>query len=68
VMFKQGDEVYIKGRKGLWVVKDADERFDNAMMLVHLHSDSGFVLLAVRGEDCQYIDPKWCRIYNKGGE
>jgi hypothetical protein len=67
-MFKQGDEVYIKGRKGLWVVKDADERFDNAMMLVHLHGDSGFVLLAVRGEDCQYIDPKWCRIYNKGGE
>lgn len=68
MMFKQGDEVYIKGRKGLWVVKDADERFDNAMMLVHLHGDSGFVLLAVRGEDCQYIDPKWCRIYNKGGE
>ena len=65
-MFKQGDEVYIKGRKGLWVVKDADERFDNAMMLVHLHGDSGFVLLAVRGQDCQYIDPKWCRIYNKG--
>ena len=67
-MFKQGDEVYIKGRKGLWVVKDADERFDNAMMLVHLHGDSGFVLLAVRGQDCQYIDPKWCRIYNKKGE
>jgi hypothetical protein len=67
-MFKQGDEVYIKGRKGLWVVKDADERFDNAMMFVHLHGDSGFVLLAVRGQDCQYIDPKWCRIYNKGGE
>jgi len=67
-MFKQGDEVYIKGRKGLWVVKDADERYDNAMMLVHLHGDSGFVLLAVRGEDCQYIDPKWCRIYNKGGK
>jgi hypothetical protein len=67
-MFKQGDEVYIKGRKGLWVVKDADERFDNAMMLVHLHGDSGFVLLAVRGQDCQYIDPKWCRIYNKGGK
>jgi hypothetical protein len=66
-MFKQGDEVYIKGRKGLWVVKDADERFDNAMMLVHLHGDSGFVLLAVRGQDCQYIDPKWCRVYNKGG-
>jgi hypothetical protein len=64
-MFKQGDEVYIKGRKGLWVVKDADERFDNAMMLVHLHGDSGFVLLAVRGQDCQYIDPKWCRVYNK---
>jgi hypothetical protein len=52
----------------LWVVKDADERFDNAMMLVHLHGDSGFVLLAVRGQDCQYIDPKWCRIYNKGGK
>lgn len=67
-MFKQGDEVYIKGRKGLWVVKDADERFDNAMMLVHLHGDSGFVLLAVRGQDCQFIDPKWCRIYNKGGK
>lgn len=67
-MFKQGDEVYIKGRKGLWVVKDADERYDNAMMLVHLHGDSGFVLLAVRGEDCQFIDPKWCRIYNKGGK
>jgi hypothetical protein len=67
-MFKQGDEVYIKGRKGLWVVKDADERFDNAMMLVHLHGDSGFVLLAVRGQDCQYIDPKWCRVYNKGGK
>ena len=64
-MFKQGDKVYIKGRKGLWVVKDADERFDNAMMLVHLHGDSGFVLLAVRGQDCQYIDPKWCRVYNK---
>lgn len=67
-MFKRGDEVYIKGRKGLWVVKDADERYDNAMMLVHLHGDSGFVLLAVRGEDCQFIDPKWCRIYNKGGK
>jgi hypothetical protein len=67
-MFKQGDEVYIKGRKGLWVVKDADERYDNAMMLVHLHGDSGFVLLAVRGVDCQFIDPKWCRIYNKGGK
>ena len=67
-MFKQGDEVYINGRKGLWVVKDADERYDNAMMLVHLHGDSGFVLLAVRGEDCQFIDPKWCRIYNKGGK
>ena len=66
-MFKQGDEVYIKGRKGLWVVKDADERYNNDMMLVHLHGDSGFVLLAVRGEDCQFIDPKWCRIYNKGG-
>ena len=67
-MFKQGDEVYIKGRKGLWVVKDADERFNNDMMLVHLQGDSGFVLLAVRGQDCQYIDPKWCRIYNKGGK
>ena len=67
-MFKQGDEVYIKGRKGLWVVKDADERYNNDMMLVHLHGDSGFVLLAVRGQDCQYIDPKWCRIYNKGGK
>jgi hypothetical protein len=67
-MFKQGDRVAIEGKQGVWLVKDADERFDNAMMLVHLHGDSGFVLLAVRGQDCQYIDPKWCRVYNKGGK
>ena len=55
-MFKQGDEVYIKGRKGLWVVKDADERYNNGMMLVHLQADSGFVLLAVAGHKCNLIN------------
>ena len=55
-MFKQGDEVYIKGRKGLWVVKDADERFNNAMMLVHEQKASGFVLLAVKGADCFMVE------------
>jgi hypothetical protein len=47
--------VYIKGRKGHWFVRDADERFDNAMMLVHEEKASGFVLLAVRGADCYMV-------------
>ena len=44
-MFKQGDRVAIKDKQGVWVVKDADERYNNGMMLVHLQADSGFVLL-----------------------
>ena len=53
--FGYGDLVYIKGRKGHWIVRDADERFDNAMMLVHEEKASGFVLLAVRGADCYMV-------------
>ncbi len=53
--FGYGDIVYIKGRKGHWIVRDADERFDNAMMLVYEQDASGFVLLAVRGSDCYMV-------------
>ena len=56
--FGYGDIVYIKGRKGHWFVRDADERFDNAMMLVHEEKASGFVLLAVRGADCYMVEEK----------
>ena len=53
--FGYGDIVYIKGRKGHWFVRDADDRFDNAVMLVHELKASGFVLLAVKGSDCYMI-------------
>lgn len=53
--FGYGDIVYIKGRKGHWIVRDADDRFDNAMMLVYGKGDSGLVLLAVRGVDCYMV-------------
>jgi hypothetical protein len=59
-MFKQGDRVAIKDKQGVWVVKDADERYNNGMMFVHLQEDSGFVLLAVAGHRCNLI--------KKGGE
>jgi|SanBayMetagenome_1026888.scaffolds.fasta_scaffold21466_3 hypothetical protein len=59
-MFKQGDKVTIEDKQGVWLVKDADERFNNDMMLVHLQADSGFVLLAVRG--CK------CNLINEGGK
>jgi hypothetical protein len=67
-MFKQGDEVYVHEQSGVWIVKDADTRHDNAMMLVCPWDASGFVLMAVRKEDCQLIDPKWCKIYKKVSE
>ena len=55
-MFKLGDRVAIKDKQGVWVVKDADERYNNGMMLVHLQADSGFVLLAVAGHKCNLIN------------
>ena len=64
-MFKQGDRVAIKDKQGVWVVKDADERYGNAMMLVCPWDASGFVLLAVRGQDCELLDPKNCKIYRR---
>ena len=64
-MFKRGDEVSIAHKEGIWIVKDADERYGNAMMLVCPWDASGFVLLAVRGQDCELLDPKHCKIYRR---
>ena len=55
-VFGYGDIVYIKGRKGHWIVRDADDRFNNAMMLVYEQGASGFVLLAVKGADCYMVE------------
>ena len=55
-VFGYGDIVYIKGRKGHWIVRDADDRVNNAMMLVYEQGASGFVLLAVKGADCYMVE------------
>lgn len=54
-MFKTGDRVWVHEECGVWIVKDADERHNNAVMLVHPLEASGFVLMAVRSDDCQKV-------------
>ncbi|CAB4151491.1 hypothetical protein UFOVP582_20 [uncultured Caudovirales phage] len=54
-MFKTGDKVSVARKQGVWIVKDADERHNNAVMLVHPLEASGFVLMAVRSDDCQKV-------------
>lgn len=54
-MFKTGDMVSVIRKEGVWIVKDADERHNNAMMLVYPSTSSGFVLLAVSGVNCQKV-------------